>query len=89
MVESSRTMVGEQTGDAPVRDRSNLMLLVLCSAAFMAMLDVFVVSVAFAAIGEGYPGSSLADLSLSISTEIKSSATADRPPKMSTRSSKL
>ncbi|AUM16834.1 major facilitator transporter [Rhodococcus ruber Chol-4] len=63
MVESSRTMVGEQTGDAPVRDRSNLMLLVLCSAAFMAMLDVFVVSVAFAAIGEGYPGSSLADLS--------------------------
>ncbi|TCO62118.1 MFS transporter [Actinocrispum wychmicini] len=46
-----------------VRDRSNLILIVLCSAAFMAMLDVFVVNVAFTAIGEGYAGSSLSDLS--------------------------
>lgn len=49
--------------EAPAGQRSNLILLVLCSAAFMAMLDVFVVNVAFTAKGEGYAGASLADLS--------------------------
>ncbi|MFB7716502.1 MFS transporter [Nocardia sp. NPDC056100] len=58
MVESSQALVSP-----PVRDRSNLILLVLCSAAFMAMLDTFIVNVAFTAIGDGFPGSSLADLS--------------------------
>ncbi|MFB8007267.1 MFS transporter [Nocardia sp. NPDC056000] len=58
MVESSQVLVSP-----PVRDRSNLILLVLCSAAFMAMLDTFIVNVAFTAIGDGFPGSSLADLS--------------------------
>src|SRR5688572_8724365 len=48
---------------APARDRSTLILVVLCSAAFMAMLDVFVVNVAFNSIGAEYPGSSLANLS--------------------------
>lgn len=35
----------------------------LCVAAFMTMLDLFVVSVAFASIAETYPGASLAGLS--------------------------
>ncbi|WP_431902916.1 MFS transporter [Amycolatopsis thermoflava] len=35
----------------------------LCLAAFMAMLDVFVVNVAFTGIGASFAGSSLADLS--------------------------
>ncbi|MET0233688.1 MAG: MFS transporter [Kibdelosporangium sp.] len=35
----------------------------LCSAAFMALLDVFVVNVAFTAIGDSYSGSNLSDLS--------------------------
>ncbi len=48
---------------APARDRSVLILVVLCSAAFMAMLDVFVVNVAFNSIDAEYPGSSLANLS--------------------------
>ncbi|MBU3064888.1 MFS transporter [Nocardia sp. NEAU-G5] len=47
----------------PVRDRSTAIVWVLCSAAFMAMLDVFVVNVAFTKIGESYRGSSLADVS--------------------------
>ncbi|MEV4021121.1 MFS transporter [Nonomuraea angiospora] len=44
-------------------DHSTAIVWVLCSAAFMAMLDVFVVNVAFTKIGESYRGSSLADLS--------------------------
>lgn len=59
--------IGRVAASAPsdrgARDRSSLILLVLCSAAFMAMLDVFVVNVAFTAIGEDYRGASLADLS--------------------------
>lgn len=47
----------------PARDHSTAIMWVLCSAAFMAMLDVFVVNIAFAQIGESYRGSSLADLS--------------------------
>ncbi len=39
------------------------MLLVLCAAAFMASLDVFIVNVAFTAIGHDYRGTSLSDLS--------------------------
>ncbi|WP_214401892.1 MFS transporter [Pseudonocardia lacus] len=35
----------------------------LCVAAFMTMLDLFIVNVAFRSIGETYPGSSLAELS--------------------------
>ncbi len=59
-----RRPASEALGDPPpVRDRSNLILLVLCSAAFMALLDVFVVNVAFTAIGESYSGSDLSDLS--------------------------
>ncbi|GAB0103508.1 MFS transporter [Nocardia sp. JMUB6875] len=46
-----------------VRDHSTALIWILCSAAFMAMLDVFVVNVAFTAIGESYRGSSLADVS--------------------------
>ncbi|WP_040808617.1 DHA2 family efflux MFS transporter permease subunit [Nocardia concava] len=46
-----------------VRDRPTALIWILCSAAFMAMLDVFVVNVAFTAIGESYRGSSLADVS--------------------------
>jgi len=40
-----------------------MILLVLCSAAFMALLDVFVVNVAFTSIGDSYSGSDLPDLS--------------------------
>ncbi|WP_433667069.1 MFS transporter [Nocardia sp. CA-136227] len=59
MVETSQVdSAAQQT-----RNRSDLVLLVLCSAAFMAMLDTFIVNVAFEAIGEGYPGSTLSDLS--------------------------
>ncbi|MEU4394239.1 MFS transporter [Kribbella sp. NPDC023855] len=59
-----RGSAAETLGEAPpVRDRSNLILLVLCSAAFMALLDVFVVNVAFTAIGDSYSGSELSDLS--------------------------
>lgn len=59
-----RQPASEASGDLPpVRDRSNLILLVLCSAAFMALLDVFVVNVAFTAIGDSYSGSDLSDLS--------------------------
>lgn len=47
----------------PARDHSTAIIWVLCSAAFMAMLDVFVVNIAFTQIGESYPGSSPADLS--------------------------
>ncbi|BBH69402.1 MFS transporter [Actinoplanes sp. OR16] len=35
----------------------------LCAAAFMTMLDLFIVNVALVSIGATYPGSSLADLS--------------------------
>jgi EmrB/QacA subfamily drug resistance transporter len=38
-------------------------VIVLCTAAFMAMLDVFVVNVAFTDIGDDFAGSSLSDLS--------------------------
>ncbi|MEO3829782.1 MFS transporter [Actinomadura sp. B10D3] len=47
----------------PRPDRSTAVLFVLCSAAFMAMLDVFVVNVAFTDIGADFSGSSLPDLS--------------------------
>ncbi|MFI5778783.1 MFS transporter [Nocardia sp. NPDC051570] len=47
----------------PVRDHSTAIVWTLCAAAFMAMLDVFVVNVAFTKIGETYHGSTLADLS--------------------------
>ncbi|MGW4242089.1 MFS transporter [Nocardia sp. NPDC004722] len=47
----------------PIRDRSTAIVWILCSAAFMAMLDVFVVNVAFTKIAESYRGSSLADVS--------------------------
>ncbi|WP_280214785.1 MFS transporter [Nocardia cyriacigeorgica] len=46
---------------APVR--STAIVWILCTAAFMAMLDVFVVNVAFTNIVESYPESSLADVS--------------------------
>lgn len=52
-----------QTTQRPARDRSTAIVWILCSAAFMAMLDVFVVNVAFTAIGESYRGAALADLS--------------------------
>ncbi|AYF74309.1 MFS transporter [Nocardia yunnanensis] len=45
------------------RDHSTAIVWILCSAAFMAMLDVFVVNVAFTKIGESYRGSPLADVS--------------------------
>ncbi|RDI63756.1 DHA2 family efflux MFS transporter permease subunit [Nocardia pseudobrasiliensis] len=48
---------------ARLPDRSTAIVWVLCAAAFMAMLDVFVVNVAFTSIGASYRGSSLADLS--------------------------
>jgi EmrB/QacA subfamily drug resistance transporter len=60
---ATTTTTAADPSDRDVRDRSTLILLVLCSAAFMAMLDVFVVNVAFTAIGESYRGASLADLS--------------------------
>ncbi|MFE3190965.1 MFS transporter [Nocardia sp. NPDC059240] len=53
----------ESAGSPPTRDRSTAIVWILCSAAFMAMLDVFVVNVAFTKIGESYRGSSLADIS--------------------------
>ena len=42
---------------------SRLVLAVLCAAAFMASLDLFVVNVAFTAIGRDFHGSPLSDLS--------------------------
>lgn len=45
------------------RDRSTAIVFVLCAAAFMAMLDVFVVNVAFTDIGNSFAGSSLSNLS--------------------------
>ncbi|WP_084507051.1 MFS transporter [Nocardia violaceofusca] len=53
----------EPTPVRPVRDRSTAIVWILCSAAFVAMLDVFVVNVAFTKIGESYRGSSPADVS--------------------------
>ena len=43
--------------------RPNLALAVLCGAAFMASLDLFIVNVAFDAIGQSFHGVSLSDLS--------------------------
>ncbi|WP_131738498.1 MFS transporter [Actinomadura roseirufa] len=45
------------------REHPSAVVVVLCAASFTAMLDVFVVNVAFAAIGRSFPGSSLPDLS--------------------------
>ncbi|MBH0775004.1 MFS transporter [Nocardia bovistercoris] len=45
------------------RDPSTAIVWVVCAAAFIAMLDVFVVNVAFTSIGASYPGRSLADVS--------------------------
>ncbi|RFS85863.1 DHA2 family efflux MFS transporter permease subunit [Actinomadura spongiicola] len=57
-------MVSEAPTTAARRgDRSTAVVFVLCAAAFMAMLDVFVVNVAFTDIGRSFPGSSLPDLS--------------------------
>ncbi|WP_214322834.1 DHA2 family efflux MFS transporter permease subunit [Nonomuraea sediminis] len=50
-------------GTRPQRKRADAIVVVLCLAAFMAMLDVFVVNVAFTDIGASFHGSSLADLS--------------------------
>ena len=47
----------------PAPPDSRLVLTVLCAAAFMASLDLFVVNVAFTAIGRDFHGSPLADLS--------------------------
>lgn len=44
-------------------EHPNLALAVLCGAAFMASLDLFIVNVAFDAIGESFHGVGLADLS--------------------------
>lgn len=43
--------------------RSRLITVVLCGAAFMAMIDVFIVNVAFRQIGTEFPEASFADLS--------------------------
>ncbi len=43
--------------------RSGVVLAILCLAAFMASLDVFIVNVAFDAIGRSFHGTSIADLS--------------------------
>ena len=48
---------------APRAARPNLVLLILCLAAFMASLDVFIVNVAFDAIGRDFGGVQLSDLS--------------------------
>src|SRR4051812_37462303 len=42
---------------------SGRILAVLCGAAFMASLDVFIVNVAFDSIGADFPGTSLGELS--------------------------
>ncbi|WP_433338681.1 MFS transporter [Spirillospora sp. CA-294931] len=47
----------------PSPGRSTVIVVVLCAASFMAMLDVFVVNVAFTDIGADFSGSSLPDLS--------------------------
>ena len=47
----------------PAPPDSRLVLTVLCAAAFMASLDLFVVNVAFTAIGRDFHGSPLSDLS--------------------------
>lgn len=44
-------------------DRSRTILLVLCAASFMASLDMFIVNVAFTAIGHDFRGASLSNLS--------------------------
>lgn len=44
-------------------EHPNLALAVLCGAAFMASLDLFIVNVAFDAIGKSFHGVALADLS--------------------------
>jgi EmrB/QacA subfamily drug resistance transporter len=49
---------GEVSDEAATRTTA-----LLCAAAFMTMLDLFIVNVAFASIGETYAGSSLAGLS--------------------------
>ncbi len=58
---SSETLTARRR--PPRRDRPAAVVTVLCTAAFMAMLDVFVVNVAFTDIGVSFPGSSLPDLS--------------------------
>ncbi|WP_280277946.1 MFS transporter [Nocardia wallacei] len=59
----AETTAAGPTARRPGRDHSTAIVWILCSAAFMAMLDVFVVNVAFTAIGESYRGASLAELS--------------------------
>jgi EmrB/QacA subfamily drug resistance transporter len=54
----------ENLGGPPeTRERHGAVVFVLCMAGFMAMLDVFVVNVAFPAIGASFHSASLADLS--------------------------
>ncbi|MEU0508784.1 DHA2 family efflux MFS transporter permease subunit [Amycolatopsis sp. NPDC006125] len=55
--------MSEATLVTGTRQRDTAIVVVLCLAAFMAMLDVFVVNVAFTDIGASFAGSSLADLS--------------------------
>lgn len=62
MVLNSQT-VADPAGDAERRHKPGTVLLVLCAAAFMSSLDVFIVNVAFTDIGRDYHGSSLSDLS--------------------------
>ncbi|MFG3615774.1 MFS transporter [Nocardia sp. NPDC047654] len=63
-VAAERTVTTDETTTLRSgRDHSTAIVWVLCAAAFMAMLDVFVVNVAFTKIGESYRGSSLADVS--------------------------
>ncbi len=50
-------LAAKTTTPPPVRDHSTAIVWILCSAAFIAMLDVFVVNVAFTSIGKTYSGS--------------------------------
>ncbi|MGN2638188.1 MFS transporter [Nocardia takedensis] len=58
-----RTAIADEVTEHSGRDRSTAIVWVLCAAAFMAMLDVFVVNVAFTAITESYRGHSPAEVS--------------------------
>jgi len=51
------------TPNPPAASRPGPVLTVLCAAAFMASLDVFIVNVAFTDISHSFRGSSLSDLS--------------------------
>ncbi|GAA2066039.1 MFS transporter [Catenulispora yoronensis] len=61
----TRTQIRTGPGTQPQTGthRPGAVIFVLCLAGFMAMLDVFVVNVAFPAIGDSFHSASLADLS--------------------------